>query len=42
MRWLVLSGALVGLGFEAKMAVALMVVPGIAAAWLWAAPRAGA
>ena len=29
----------VGLGFEAKMAVALMVVPGIVAAWLWVAPR---
>jgi len=38
-RWLVLSGALVGLGFETKMAVALMVVPGIAAAYLWVAPR---
>ena len=38
-RWLVLSGLLVGLGFEAKMAVALMVVPGIAAAWLWFAPE---
>jgi hypothetical protein len=29
----------VGLGFEAKMAAALMVVPAIAAAWLWIAPR---
>jgi 4-amino-4-deoxy-L-arabinose transferase-like glycosyltransferase len=38
-RWLVLCGACVGLGFEAKMAVALMVVPAIAAAWLWVAPR---
>ena len=38
-RWLVLCGALVGLGFEAKMAVALMVVPGIVVAWLWVAPR---
>ncbi|HEX4734012.1 MAG TPA: glycosyltransferase family 39 protein [Thermoleophilaceae bacterium] len=38
-RWLVLSGLLVGLGFETKMAVALMVVPGIAAAWLWFAPN---
>ena len=38
-RWLVLCGALVGLGFEAKMAVALMVVPGIVAAYLWVAPR---
>lgn len=26
---------MVGLGFEAKMGVALMLVPGIAAAWLW-------
>ena len=31
-RWLVLCGVCVGLGFEAKMGVALMVVPGIAAA----------
>ena len=39
MRWLVLCGVSVGLGFEAKMGVALMVVPGIAAAYLWVAPR---
>jgi 4-amino-4-deoxy-L-arabinose transferase-like glycosyltransferase len=39
-RWLVLGGVAVGLGFETKMAVALMVVPGIAAAWLWIAPAA--
>ena len=38
-RWLVLAGVAVGLGFEAKMAAALMVVPGIAAAWLYIAPR---
>ena len=38
-RWLVLSGIAVGLGFETKMGVALMVVPGIAAAWMWVAPR---
>ena len=38
-RWLVLSGLLVGLGFETKMAVALMVVPGIVAAYLWVAPK---
>ncbi len=38
-RWLVLAGVSVGLGFETKMAVALMVVPGLAAAWLWIAPR---
>jgi 4-amino-4-deoxy-L-arabinose transferase-like glycosyltransferase len=39
MRWIVLSGVCVGLGFEAKMAAALLVVPAIAAAWLWVAPR---
>ncbi len=38
MRWLVLSGLAVGLGFETKMGVALMIVPGIAAAWMWVAP----
>jgi 4-amino-4-deoxy-L-arabinose transferase-like glycosyltransferase len=38
-RWLVLSGVCVGLGFETKMGVALMVVPGIAAGYLWVAPR---
>src|SRR3954470_21236956 len=38
-KWLVWAGVMVGLAFETKMAVALMVVPGIAAAWLWAAPR---
>jgi 4-amino-4-deoxy-L-arabinose transferase-like glycosyltransferase len=38
-RWLVLAGVCVGLGFETKMLIALAVVPGIAAAWLWIAPR---
>jgi 4-amino-4-deoxy-L-arabinose transferase-like glycosyltransferase len=38
-KWLVWSGVCVGLGFETKMAVALFVVPGIAAAYLWVAPR---
>ncbi len=38
-RWLVGAGVCVGLGFETKMAVALMVVPGIVAAWLWIAPH---
>jgi hypothetical protein len=38
-RWVVLSGVAVGLGFEAKMAAALMVVPGIVGAYLWVAPR---
>ena len=34
-RWLVLCGVCVGLGFETKMGVALLVVPGIALAWIW-------
>jgi 4-amino-4-deoxy-L-arabinose transferase-like glycosyltransferase len=38
-RWIVLAGVLVGLGFEAKMAVVLTVVPSIVAAWLWVDPR---
>lgn len=38
-RWLVLAGACVGLGFEAKMGAALLVVPGMALAWLWIAPH---
>jgi 4-amino-4-deoxy-L-arabinose transferase-like glycosyltransferase len=37
-RWLVAAGVLVGLGFETKMLVAFVVVPGVAAAWLWVAP----
>jgi 4-amino-4-deoxy-L-arabinose transferase-like glycosyltransferase len=37
-RWLAFAGVCVGLGFETKMGVALAVVPGIAAAWLWVAP----
>ena len=38
-KWLALAGVCVGLGFEAKMGAALMVVPGMALAWLWVAPR---
>src|SRR4051794_36827849 len=38
-RWMVWAGVGVGLGFEAKMGAALLVVPGIVAAWLWVAPR---
>src|SRR4051794_28373583 len=38
-RWLVLAGMAIGLGFETKMGVALMVVPALAAAWLWLAPK---
>src|SRR6202043_1123620 len=37
-RWLVLAGVCVGLGFETKMLVALVVVPGIVAAWVWGTP----
>lgn len=38
-RWLVWAGVAIGLGFEAKMAAALMVLPGLAAAYAWIAPR---
>jgi 4-amino-4-deoxy-L-arabinose transferase-like glycosyltransferase len=38
-RWIVWAGVMVGLAFETKMLVALVVVPGIVAAWLWVAPR---
>jgi 4-amino-4-deoxy-L-arabinose transferase-like glycosyltransferase len=38
-RWLVWAGVAIGLGFEAKMGAALLVVPALAAAWLWVAPR---
>jgi 4-amino-4-deoxy-L-arabinose transferase-like glycosyltransferase len=34
-RWFVLTGVCVGLAFETKMLVAMTVVPGIAAAWVW-------
>jgi 4-amino-4-deoxy-L-arabinose transferase-like glycosyltransferase len=38
-RWVVLAGVCVGLGFEAKMGAALLVVPALAVAWMWVAPR---
>ncbi len=38
-RWMAWAGVGVGVGFEAKMGAALLVVPGIVAAWLWVAPR---
>jgi len=38
-KWLVFAGICVGLGFEAKMGAALMVLPGMALAYLWVAPR---
>lgn len=37
-RWLVWSGVMVGFGFETKMAAALLVVPAIAAGYLYVAP----
>lgn len=37
-RHLVLAGVLIGLGFDAKMLVAAAVVPGLAVAWMVAAP----
>src|SRR3954451_20588401 len=40
-RWVVLAGVAIGLGFEAKTAAALIIVPGLAAAWLWAGPGGG-
>jgi 4-amino-4-deoxy-L-arabinose transferase-like glycosyltransferase len=38
-KWIVCAGVFVGLAFEAKMLVALMVLPGMVAAWIWVAPR---
>jgi 4-amino-4-deoxy-L-arabinose transferase-like glycosyltransferase len=38
-KWLVAAAVCVGLGFETKMGAALLVVPGMALAWLWVAPR---
>lgn len=38
-KWIVWAGVMVGLGFEAKMSTALLVIPGIAVAWLWASPN---
>ncbi len=37
-RWLVLTGLLLGFAFLAKMLQAFLVVPGFAAAYLWAGP----
>jgi 4-amino-4-deoxy-L-arabinose transferase-like glycosyltransferase len=38
-RWLVWAGVMIGLGFETKMGAALLVLPALAAAYLWVAPR---
>lgn len=37
-RWMVVSGVLIGLGFTAKMAAGLLVAPAIAGAWVWMRP----
>jgi 4-amino-4-deoxy-L-arabinose transferase-like glycosyltransferase len=37
--WLVGAGIAVGLGFETKMGTALLVLPALAAAYFWVAPR---
>ncbi|HWE59233.1 MAG TPA: glycosyltransferase family 39 protein [Solirubrobacteraceae bacterium] len=38
-KWILWCGVMLGLGFEAKMSTALLVVPGITVAWLWASPN---
>ncbi|HEY7932381.1 MAG TPA: glycosyltransferase family 39 protein [Solirubrobacteraceae bacterium] len=38
-RELIFAGVAVGLGFETKMLLAFVVVPGIAAAWMWVSER---
>lgn len=38
-RWLIVSGVAIGLGFETKMGAALMVLPALAAAYMYVAPR---
>jgi 4-amino-4-deoxy-L-arabinose transferase-like glycosyltransferase len=40
-RWLVWAGVMVGIGFEAKMATGLLVLPALALAYLWVAPSGG-
>jgi 4-amino-4-deoxy-L-arabinose transferase-like glycosyltransferase len=37
--WLLWAGVMVGLGFETKMGTALLVLPALAAAYFWVAPR---
>src|SRR5437763_1536826 len=37
-RWLLLAGALLGLAFDTKMLQALLVLPALALAYLWAGP----
>jgi 4-amino-4-deoxy-L-arabinose transferase-like glycosyltransferase len=39
-RWLLLAGVFLGFGFLTKMLQAFLVVPGLALAYLWAAPTA--
>ncbi|MBO0689663.1 MAG: glycosyltransferase family 39 protein, partial [Candidatus Dormibacteraeota bacterium] len=39
LRWVILTGVLMGLAFETKMLAAYLVLPGLAVAYLLAAPR---
>src|SRR6202021_2957041 len=38
-KWLVWCGVFIGLGFETKMLAALIVMPALALAYFWVAPR---
>jgi 4-amino-4-deoxy-L-arabinose transferase-like glycosyltransferase len=38
-RWLAWAGVMIGIGFEAKMATGLLVLPALALAYFWIAPR---
>ena len=38
-RWLLGAGAAIGVGFEAKMGTGLLVLPALALAYFWVAPR---
>jgi 4-amino-4-deoxy-L-arabinose transferase-like glycosyltransferase len=38
-KWLVWAGVMVGVGFETKMATGLLVLPALAVAYFWVAPR---
>jgi 4-amino-4-deoxy-L-arabinose transferase-like glycosyltransferase len=38
-KWLVWAGVMVGAGFETKMGTGLLVLPALALAYFWAAPR---
>ena len=39
LRWMLWAGAMIGLGFLTKQLQAFLIVPGLAAAYLWMSPR---